>query len=75
LVLDGDVKLTYGDEVVHLAAGDSIYFGAAVPHAIAASGRSARVLSVSCDGEQRPPAAAGRNGKASRAAGRGSSRS
>lgn len=75
LVLDGDVKLTYGDEVVSLAAGDSIYFDAAVPHAIAASGRAARVLSVSCDGVQRRPAAGGRNGKASRATRRGSSRS
>jgi len=75
LVLDGDVKLTYGDEGMHLAAGDSIYFDATVPHVIAASGRSARVLSVSCAGETRPAAAAGRNGKASRAAGRGSRRS
>ena len=72
LVLDGDVRLTYGDEVLHLAAGDSIYFDAAVPHALTASGRSARVLSISCDDERRQPAVAtGRNGKASRASGRG----
>lgn len=75
LVLDGEVKLTYADEVVRLGAGDSIYFDAAVPHAIAATGRSARILSVSCDAEQRPAAAGGRNGKAFRAAGRGSRRS
>ena len=75
LVLDGEVKLTYADEVVRLGAGDSIYFDAAVPHAIAATGRSARILSVSCDAEQRPAAAGGRNGKAFRAAGRGGRRS
>ena len=75
LVLEGDVKLTYGAEVVRLAAGDSIYFDAAVPHAIAANGRSTRILSVSCAAEQRPAAASGRNGKASRAGSRGSSRS
>ena len=75
LVLEGDVKVTYGDEVVQLAAGDSIYFDAAVPHAITAVGRSARVLSVSCEGDGRPATAGvGRNGKAARAAARGSGR-
>lgn len=72
LVLDGDAKVTYGDEVVQLTAGDSIYLDSAVPHAIKAVGRSARVLSVSCDADGQPATAgAGRGGKAARGDGRG----
>lgn len=75
LVLDGDAKVIYGDEEVRLAAGDSIYFDAAVPHAITAVGRSARLLSVSCDGERRQSATAvSRNGRSARAAARGDGR-
>ena len=68
IVLEGDAQVTYGDEVVRLAAGDSIYMDAAVPHAITAVGRSARILSVSCDADGRPTGpGAGRNGPAARA--------
>lgn len=50
LVLEGDVKVTYGDEQILLATGDSIYIHAAIPHAIAATGRGgAKVLSVAYD--------------------------
>ncbi|MCE9631461.1 MAG: XRE family transcriptional regulator [Planctomycetia bacterium] len=50
MVLEGDVKITYGDDLIHLAPGDSLYLCATVPHAIAAAGRgTAKVLSVSCD--------------------------
>ncbi|NDC63714.1 MAG: XRE family transcriptional regulator [Planctomycetia bacterium] len=50
LVLEGDVKIEYGDEWILLATGDSIYFDATIPHAVAAAGRSrARVLSVVCE--------------------------
>ena len=50
LVLDGEVKLEYGDEWILLAKGDSIYFDATIPHALAVAGRSkARVLSVSSE--------------------------
>lgn len=53
LVLAGDVKLTYGDEVVSLGPGDSIYFDASIPHLVAAAGRStAKVLSVSHEGSR-----------------------
>lgn len=50
LVLEGEVKLDYGDESIVLADGDSIYFDATIPHSIAAAGRTrARVLSVASD--------------------------
>jgi transcriptional regulator with XRE-family HTH domain len=56
LVLEGDVRLEYGEELFQLAAGDSVYIYAAIPHVLAPAGRgTARVLSVSFD----PPAAAG----------------
>lgn len=46
-VVDGDVKISYGEEVILLATGDSMYIDAAVPHSLIPSGRgSARVLSV-----------------------------
>jgi len=48
LVLEGEVKIAYGDELIQLGTGDSIYIYAAIPHTIAPVGRStARVLSVS----------------------------
>jgi len=50
LVLDGDVKLDYGDELIHLGKGDSVYIYAAIPHILAPAGRgTATVLSVSYD--------------------------
>ena len=50
LVLEGSVKVAYGDEQIPLAAGDSLYLHAAIPHAITAAGRGAsKVLSVAYD--------------------------
>jgi transcriptional regulator with XRE-family HTH domain len=50
LVLDGEVKLEYGDELIHLDKGDSVYIYAAIPHVLAPAGRgTATVLSVSYD--------------------------
>lgn len=55
LVLEGEVKLEYGDELIHLDTGDSVYIYAAIPHVLAPAGRgTAKVLSVSYD----PPSAA-----------------
>lgn len=47
-VLDGDLKLEYGDELLLLSKGDSIYFHAAIPHTLlpATRGSTAKVLSV-----------------------------
>lgn len=46
-VLDGTVMVSYGDDRIELAAGDSLYLDAAVPHSIVPVGRSkAQVLSV-----------------------------
>ena len=46
-VLDGDVRFDYGDEVILLAAGDSVYFDGTIPHGASAQGKSkARVLTV-----------------------------
>lgn len=58
LVLDGTVRVTYGEEQIELGTGDSLYIHAAIPHAIAAAGRgAAKVLSVACDpaGDGPPP--------------------
>ncbi len=63
LVLEGDVRVTYGDEQIQLATGDSIYLHAAIPHTITAAGRGgARVLSVAYDpaSTDAPPARRGR---------------
>jgi len=50
LVLEGEVKLEYGDELIHLDRGDSVYIYAAIPHVLAPAGRgTAKVLSVSYD--------------------------
>lgn len=55
LVLEGDVKIAYGDEQIPLSAGDSIYIYAAIPHTIVPAGRgSAKVLSVSCERAHAP---------------------
>ncbi|MFM8415637.1 MAG: helix-turn-helix domain-containing protein [Planctomycetota bacterium] len=46
-IVDGEVKVTYGDELILLTAGDSIYIDASLPHSLIPSGRgSARALSV-----------------------------
>ena len=65
-VLAGDVKIRYGDELIILAEGDSIYLDASLPHVIFPDGRgTARILSVSFE-----PARNGRGaakGRSSRA--------
>lgn len=49
-VLEGEVKVEYGNEVIHLDQGDSVYIYAAIPHVLAPAGRgNAKVLSVSYD--------------------------
>jgi transcriptional regulator with XRE-family HTH domain len=53
-VLEGAVRVAYGEERIVLDAGDSIYLYAAIPHALQPMGKGAtRVLSVSF--EPRPP--------------------
>jgi transcriptional regulator with XRE-family HTH domain len=72
-VLEGDVKVAYGDDVILLAAGDSIYLDAALPHAVFPADRTAaRVLSVSFE-PSRNGGASG-NGRSSRARAAGSGR-
>lgn len=47
-VLEGTVRVSYGDERIVLEAGDSIYLYASIPHALQPLGKGAsRVLSVS----------------------------
>jgi len=49
-VLEGEVKVAYGEEQILLGTGDSLYLHAAIPHALAAAGRGgAKVLSVAYD--------------------------
>lgn len=49
-VIEGEVQVAYGDDVIPLAVGDSVYIDAAIPHALRAAGNHpARVLSVACD--------------------------
>jgi transcriptional regulator with XRE-family HTH domain len=52
LVLDGEIRFSYGEELFTLGPGDSIYIDAAIPHSLApATGmraaQAARVLCVS----------------------------
>jgi transcriptional regulator with XRE-family HTH domain len=57
LVLEGEVKVLYGDELIVLAQGDSVYLSASIPHTLVPAGRgTAKVLSVAYE-----PALAGRN--------------
>jgi transcriptional regulator with XRE-family HTH domain len=52
MVLEGELKLEYGDDLLLLGAGDSIYIYAAIPHTIVPAGKgTARVLSVSYDSQ------------------------
>ena len=49
-VLEGEVKVVYGEELILLGTGDSLYLHAAIPHALAANGKGgAKVLSVAYD--------------------------
>ena len=67
LVLDGDVRFDYGDEVILLASGDSVYFDATIHHGVAAGGKlKARVLTVAHE----PHGVGSRNGVAKKAAAR-----
>jgi transcriptional regulator with XRE-family HTH domain len=57
LVLEGEVKVAYGDETIALAVGDSLYIYAAIPHTIIPAGRgTARVLSIAYEPAESPPA-------------------
>jgi transcriptional regulator with XRE-family HTH domain len=59
LVLEGEVKVAYGDETIALAKGDSLYIYAAIPHTIVPAGRgTARVLSVAFEPAESRPAKA-----------------
>jgi transcriptional regulator with XRE-family HTH domain len=49
-VIEGEIKIHYGDDLIVLGPGDSVYLDAAIPHSLALDGRpTARVLSVSFD--------------------------
>jgi transcriptional regulator with XRE-family HTH domain len=49
-VLEGDLKIHYGDELIVLGPGDSVYLDATIPHTLVPAGRGGvRVLSVSFD--------------------------
>ena len=50
LVLDGSVRLAYGDERIVLGPGDSVYLSAVIPHTLQPLDKgTARVLSVSSE--------------------------
>jgi mannose-6-phosphate isomerase-like protein (cupin superfamily) len=67
MALEGEVKLEYGNELIHLDKGDSVYIYAAIPHVLAPAGRgTAKVLSVSYD----PPPTGGHRHAAPRGASR-----
>lgn len=62
LVLDGAVKLEYGDELIQLDKGDSVYIYAAIPHVLTPAGRGqAKILSVAYQPLQPAAAPAGRS--------------
>lgn len=47
MVLEGELKLEYGDDLLLLSEGDSIYIYAAIPHTLMPAGRGVvKVLSV-----------------------------
>jgi uncharacterized cupin superfamily protein len=61
MVLEGELKLEYGDDLLLLGTGDSIYIYAAIPHVLMPAGRgTVKVLSVSY--EPSSSAASSRNG-------------
>ncbi len=45
-VLSGDVRVSYGEQVYQLEAGDSLYYDSIVPHNISAGAGPARILAV-----------------------------
>lgn len=60
-ILEGEVKVAYGDETILLGPGDSIYLDASLPHAVTPATRTAaRVLSVSYQPSRNGQAPAGR---------------
>lgn len=63
-VLAGDLKLEYGDELLQLSQGDSIYLHAAIPHTLmpATRGSTVQVLSVIHE-HGSPPSAAPATGE------------
>ncbi|MFM8497956.1 MAG: helix-turn-helix domain-containing protein [Planctomycetia bacterium] len=66
-VLDGDLKLEYGDELLLLAKGDSIYLHASIPHALMPATRNATVKVLSVIHEHGAAAPAGRSNGATEA--------
>jgi transcriptional regulator with XRE-family HTH domain len=63
-VLEGEVKLGYGDELIVLGTGDSVYLDAAIAHTIVPAGRgTARVLSVSFEPARNGHAPEGNGGR------------
>jgi mannose-6-phosphate isomerase-like protein (cupin superfamily) len=67
LVLEGEVRFTYGDDVLQLSPGDSIYIDAAIPHSVGptagARSQAIRVLCVAYEpeaGRTAPPKPHGR---------------
>jgi transcriptional regulator with XRE-family HTH domain len=49
-VIEGEIKIHYGDDLIVLGPGDSVYLDAAIPHTLAPASRgAAKVLSVSFD--------------------------
>jgi len=45
-VLEGNVTVLYGNEIIHLGKGDSIYLDSIVKHLVTTSGDKARILGV-----------------------------
>lgn len=61
MVLEGELKLEYGNDLMLLGTGDSIYIYAAIPHVLMPAGRgTVKVLSVAY--EPSSSAASSRNG-------------
>ena len=59
LVLEGELVVEYGADVIRLSVGDSIYIYASIPHVLLpADGGTTRVLSVSYDPRRPLPASA-----------------
>lgn len=56
-VLEGRLRLEYGDELLLLAEGDSIYLHAAIPHTLQPDTRGATVTVLSVTHEHGPAAA------------------
>jgi transcriptional regulator with XRE-family HTH domain len=56
LVLEGELKLEYGNDLLLLTEGDSIYIYAAIPHTLMPAGRgTVKVLSVAYETFGLPP--------------------